>query len=79
MACGALCVSTPMDFGRPWVDHLPIIANSARSIVSAIEKSDTIERGAYIQAGLKTAAAFDWKLIGERWNSVLLDRNSATP
>jgi glycosyltransferase involved in cell wall biosynthesis len=71
MACGALCISTPMDFGRPWIDHIPIIANSTRSIVEAIRRCDQVDRDAYIRAGLETAAAFDWNLVGDRWNTLL--------
>ena len=36
MASGAICLSTPMDFGTPWFDHVPIVANSSSSIVNAI-------------------------------------------
>ena len=72
MACGALCLSTPIDFGTPMVDHVPILADSSTSIVQAMER---IFRGGdcdcLTAAGLKTAADYDWEKLGERWCKLL--------
>jgi glycosyltransferase involved in cell wall biosynthesis len=76
MACGAVCVSTPMDFGRPGLDHVPIIANSAKSIVSAIESLKELNQAGLIREGLKTAAAYDWPVIGQRWCDYLAMRKT---
>lgn len=71
MACGAICVSTPIDFGRPWVDHVPIEANSATSIVNALQQLDRIDVGSMLRAGHKTASAYDWRTVGASWNELL--------
>ena len=72
MACGAVCVATPMDFGEPGTDHIPILANSTESIVRAIEKLLAIRsHQPFIDAGLKTAANYDWELLADRWCEVL--------
>lgn len=76
MACGALCLSTPMDFGRPWIDHLPIVANSPKSIVGAVRKLERIDHGAMLEAGYETAAAYDWKIVGARWHAMLTGATS---
>ena len=72
MATGALCVSTPMDFGKPWVDHIPILAKSSDSIVHAMKEVFGLkDRQNFVEAGLQTAAAYDWSRIADRWCEVL--------
>jgi hypothetical protein len=57
-----------MDFGKPGVDHVPILANSSESIVKAMEKVFALlDRTPLIEAGLRTAAQFDWERIADRW------------
>lgn len=74
MACGALCLSTPMDFGSPMVDHIPILANSSASIVQAMRKVFAPgDRNSFITAGLKTAANYDWEKLGDHWCQLLSD------
>ncbi len=72
MACGAICLSTPIDFGEQWVDHIPIVANSVQSIIERIELLDSVDQAAMIRAGLATSSAYDWKKIGARWTEILL-------
>jgi hypothetical protein len=72
MASGALCLATPMDFGEPGVDHVPILANSTGSIVDAMEQALALrDRRRFIEAGLHTARQFDWNRIGDLWCEVL--------
>lgn len=73
MACGSLCIATPMDFGRPMVDHIPIQAHSHESIVNAVEKSLALrDPGAFISEGLRTASQYDWNLLADRWCEFLI-------
>jgi glycosyltransferase involved in cell wall biosynthesis len=75
MASGALCLATPMDFGQPGVDHVPILANSTESIVHAMEQVFALrDRQRFIEAGLCTARQFDWSRIGDLWCEVLTNR-----
>lgn len=75
MACGAVCVSTPIDFGRPGNDHVPILAHSAESIVSEVAKLFAIkDRDGYVAEGLKTAASYDWEILAERWCGLISGR-----
>jgi hypothetical protein len=60
-----------MDFGRPWVDHVPIIVNSSASIVRAVRILADVDQDAMLRAGLQTAAAYDWNIVGARWNELL--------
>jgi glycosyltransferase involved in cell wall biosynthesis len=78
MASGALCVATPMDFGQPGVDHLPILANSSDSIVRVMERVFALQaRAPFIEAGLRTAATFDWERIADQWCTLLSGKDGA--
>lgn len=72
MASGTLCVSTPIDFGRPGIDHIPIHPHSTSSIVEALapilEGRPTDE---FVRNGLQTARKFDWECIGVQWCELL--------
>jgi glycosyltransferase involved in cell wall biosynthesis len=77
MASGALCISTPMDFGKPMVDHIPILAYSTESIVSAVEMAMTLrDPAAMISAGLSTATKYDWNILADRWCDLLSGASS---
>lgn len=72
MASGAICLSTPIDFGRPMIDHIPILAHSTASIVRGAESFFAgHNRGRMLQAGLETAQTYSWELLAQRWCAVL--------
>ena len=76
MACGALCVSTPIDFGCAGVDHIPILAHSTGSIVNAVERAlSQPDHRSMIAAGLQTASNYDWEILADRWCELLCCSN----
>ncbi len=78
MASGVLCVATPMDFGQPGVDHIPILANSSDSIVRVMQRVFTLQDHApFIEAGLRTAATFSWDRIADQWCTLLAKDDGA--
>jgi hypothetical protein len=80
MASGALCVATPMDFGRPGIDHLPILASSSHSIVRTMERVFALNDPApFIDAGLHTAARFSWDRIADQWCDCLNQEKRESP
>lgn len=69
MACGSVSIATPMDYGRPFHDHIPIKIKSPESIVKAVEyamqnpeKTEVIRRN-----GLKTSEDFHWNRVVDKW------------
>lgn len=69
MACGAICVGTPMDFGTPMLDFVPIMPHQPQSIVEAIhwcvdnrDKWDAMKA-----AALKTSSLYHWDVLTQRW------------
>ncbi len=72
MASGAVCLSTPIDFGRPMVDHIPILPCSARSIVEAMKRYlEHHGKDRIVSAGFETAQRYSWDRIIDRWCSLL--------
>jgi glycosyltransferase involved in cell wall biosynthesis len=79
MASGALCVATPMDFGLPGVDHIPILANSSESICEAMEKVFALrDRTPFLRAGSQTASQYGWERIADQWSALLSDESLRT-
>lgn len=73
MACGALSLSTPIDYGEPWFDHIPIEVNNPDSIAEAVrwvvghpEKAREIREN-----GLRTSKDFHWDRIIDMWEKVI--------
>lgn len=73
MACGAVCFGTPMDFGTPYVDFVPIQAQNPQSIVDAFHwyKNHIDAVPAMKDAGLKTASSYYWSHLTQRWVSII--------
>ena len=75
LASGTLCLATPMDYGCPEIDHLPIQANSTASIVDVMERVLAMrDRTALTNEGLKTASAFGWERIADQWDELLSEQ-----
>src|SRR5574337_492836 len=69
MACGSLSVSTPIDYGSPMHDHIPIKIKSPDSIVEAIEYA-TNKRATPHQIsinGLTTSKKYYWHTVVDQW------------
>lgn len=73
MACGSVSFATPMDFGAPYVDHIPIRPRDPQSIVQAFfwfkENPDKVSTIKF--AGMQTAKTFYWANITEKWLPIL--------
>lgn len=77
MACGAISISTPIDYGQHWVDHIPIAVNSPNEIKNAIRWY--VENPEKINAmrlnGFKTAQMYSWENVVNLWENVLSNEN----
>lgn len=69
MACGSLSVSTPIDYGSPMHDHIPIKIKSPDSIVEAIEYAMNNRDIAHQISinGLNTAKKYYWHTVVDQW------------
>jgi len=73
MACGALSISTPIDYGQPGKDHISIPVNDVDAIKRAIKwvMQNPMEANKIKDAGIETASHYSWDQIIDRWESVL--------
>ncbi len=73
MACGSLSVATPMDYGNPMHDHIPVKIKSPNSIVEAVEfaiKNPDIARQIRVN-GVNTAKKYYWHAVADKWVTLI--------
>lgn len=73
MACGAISIATPIDYGKEWHDHIPIPVNNPAAIKDAVlwiihnpNEAETIR-----QNGLETSKNYTWDFITDKWINVI--------
>lgn len=73
MACGAISIATPIDYGKEWHDHIPIPVNNSTAIKDAVlwilknpEKAESIRYN-----GIETSKNYTWDFITDKWINVL--------
>lgn len=74
MACGSLCIATPIDYGTPSVDFVPIEINNAKGIEEAVkwvihhpEEAEKIRLN-----GINLSQHYHWDKIIDKWERLFL-------
>jgi glycosyltransferase involved in cell wall biosynthesis len=69
MACGSISISTPIDYGKEWHDHVPIAVNNASAIKEAVLwiVNNPLEAEKIRQNGIATSHKYTWDFIVESW------------